>query len=565
MAKDTLFGLQILYDNEALNAASGGDLLTNWKAHIDSAAALGVDVIRLPGDWRGVQGDGPGQYSQWYLDAVGAVTAYAKDLGIKVVVNFAHSPHWATDGSHPDGTAESLWSPPLGANVAHYVSSLLKVHEAIKAAGALDTVVGWEIWNEPNTTTYWKNGGVRANTDVQIELSEVQNYVNVLNQSYDALKAADPAAVVLGGSLAGCDFDYLAKMYELGAKFDGLAVHPYPKANPFNNGLTYGPNEIDSRDPLALVWSFKPGADALRAMMVAQGDANKKMWFTEFGWSSDSSWGAAGSPEKQAAYITEAMNYVPAMDYVAAAINFRGYDVPGNTFGMYDFNGAMKPSGLALREFMFDLHPKKYESIVRGLEADFVAQSAMFRHAETKVTVDLRDLNARLDGPNLKNIVGSAFADSLTGSNGFNKLFGQSGKDKLVGRGGDDTLDGGRGRDVITGALGADKLWGGAGPDTFDYNNIKESSVSSRDTVFDFTSGLDKIDLSTIDAVAGSAANQAFRWIGFDQFSGAAGQLRQAYSPLGVIIEGDVNGDRTADIQIVMANGAALQAFDFIL
>jgi hypothetical protein len=566
MANDTLFGLQVLFESAGLRAAAGDDLRNSWKAHIDAAAALGVDVIRFPGDWRGLQPTSSSEFNQWYLDGVTSTIKYANDLGIKVVMNFAQSPYWATNGTAPELSPEALWYPPLGANVTHYVASLLKLHETLGNAGLLDAVVGWEIWNEPNTTTYWKSGGLRPETDVQIELSEVQNYVTLLNASYDALKAADPSAVILGGSLAGCDFDYLAKMYQLGAKYDGLAVHPYPKANPFNDGLTYGPGAIDTRDPLALVWSFKPGIEALRAMMVANGEADVKMWFTEFGWSSENTWGAAGSPERQGAYTAEALRYVVDMDYVAAAITFRSYDVADNSFGMYTADGALKPAGLALREFMFNLNPKSYENIQPGLEADFAAQTAVFRHAARKAVVELKSLNAKLDGPtDLLHIVGSAFADSLTGTGTTNKVFGQWGSDKIYGRSGADMLDGGRGRDLLRGDRGADTLSGGAGADKFEYDRVIESNLAKHDTILDFAIGMDKIDLSTIDAVAGSGSNQRFTWIGSAEFSNVAGQLHQRADASGTVIEGDINGDGVADIKILLANAANLQATDFIL
>jgi Ca2+-binding RTX toxin-like protein len=64
----------------------------------------------------------------------------------------------------------------------------------------------------------------------------------------------------------------------------------------------------------------------------------------------------------------------------------------------------------------------------------------------------------RLSG--IENLIGSDFADSLTGDAAANELFGGGGNDILVGGGGDDRLRGGE---------GADALSGGAGSDTADY------------------------------------------------------------------------------------------------
>lgn len=60
-----------------------------------------------------------------------------------------------------------------------------------------------------------------------------------------------------------------------------------------------------------------------------------------------------------------------------------------------------------------------------------------------------------------ENVVGSLFADKITGNNLANVLAGLAGNDKLYGMGGDD---------VLIGGAGADELYGGDGTDTADYS-----------------------------------------------------------------------------------------------
>jgi len=76
----------------------------------------------------------------------------------------------------------------------------------------------------------------------------------------------------------------------------------------------------------------------------------------------------------------------------------------------------------------------------------------------------------------VENVVGSAFADHISGDAADNALYGENGNDTLSGAGGDDQLfggqgtdrlDGGDGADTLTGGAGADLLTGGAGPDVF--------------------------------------------------------------------------------------------------
>ncbi|MFK7754906.1 MAG: calcium-binding protein [Sedimentitalea sp.] len=82
----------------------------------------------------------------------------------------------------------------------------------------------------------------------------------------------------------------------------------------------------------------------------------------------------------------------------------------------------------------------------------------------------------------IEDVVGSSYDDRLLGSAIGNTIDGQSGNDLLSGRGGRDFLDGGRGDDVLV---------GGRGLDVFIFND------DGFDTVRDFTSGQDDIDLSS--------------------------------------------------------------------
>lgn len=73
----------------------------------------------------------------------------------------------------------------------------------------------WEVWNEPNSPTYWTAGPER--------------YVQLLKAAYLGVKRGNPQATVIGGSLSGVDLVYLRKMLDAGAAqwMDALSVHPY--------------------------------------------------------------------------------------------------------------------------------------------------------------------------------------------------------------------------------------------------------------------------------------------------------------------------------------------------
>ncbi len=89
-------------------------------------------------------------------------------------------------------------------------------HYAAWAAAAVrrykDRIRHWEIWNEPNIF-FWS--GPR------------ELYPVLLNRAYEAIKAEDPQAVVLGCSTAGIDTAFIREVMNAGGRFDALTIHPY--------------------------------------------------------------------------------------------------------------------------------------------------------------------------------------------------------------------------------------------------------------------------------------------------------------------------------------------------
>jgi Ca2+-binding RTX toxin-like protein len=94
---------------------------------------------------------------------------------------------------------------------------------------------------------------------------------------------------------------------------------------------------------------------------------------------------------------------------------------------------------------------------------------------------------------------------SLTGDEGANRIIANGGDNTLMGLAGDDTILGDAGDDKLTGGLGRDTLTGGDDTDTFVFG-AADSSASVFDTITDFVTGVDKIDLSTVGAGGLTAA-----------------------------------------------------------
>ena len=174
-------------------------------------------------------------------------------------------------------------------------------------------IAAYEVWNEPNLTREW--GGLPPDPAA---------YAVLLKACYQAIKAADPKAIVISAGLAPTDNadpavsmpdqDFYRGLYAAGgaAYFDMLGVH----APGFGN-----PPERSPADTLAdpfwqsRVWTFRHVEDT-RALMVAAGDAGKQIAVTEMGWTTDSihpnySWYAVDQ-QTQADYLVRAFQYAKA-------------------------------------------------------------------------------------------------------------------------------------------------------------------------------------------------------------------------------------------------------------
>ena len=124
---------------------------------------------------------------------------------------------------------------------------------------------------------------------------------------------------------------------------------------------------------------------------------------------------------------------------------------------------------------------------------------------------------------------------------------------------------GNSGNNILNGLGGADILTGGQGSDKFVFTALAHSTPSASDIITDFVTGSDIIDLSTIDANTSKGGNQAFAF-GGQNANVVANSVTWVESSGNTIVQADVNGDTTADLQIVLlGTNLHLHATDFIL
>jgi len=155
--------------------------------------------------------------------------------------------------------------------------------------------------------------------------------------------------------------------------------------------------------------------------------------------------------------------------------------------------------------------------------------------------------------------------DLVVAGNGDDLVFAGPGNDNVVGGFGNDTLYGQEGNDAIGGGPGRDVLGGGIGADLFTYAFAQDSAGpgaggAGYDVILDFQPGIDRIDLSLIDANPFLLGDQAFVFAA-GGLTGQAGQV----TLVGNSLFADTNGDRVPDLDVYLLNVFSLTAADFSL
>jgi len=187
-----------------------------------------------------------------------------------------------------------------------------------------------------------------------------------------------------------------------------------------------------------------------------------------------------------------------------------------------------------------------------------------------------------LDQINLDNAWDEGNTDAhmldLMGVSKFNKgtvefknvenVLGGAGTDTIYGTDKANLINGGQGDDVITGRGGADTLVGWTGKDTFVYADVEDSGLDAKhDVITDFTHGEDTLDFSLLHP---DTRKDKLAFIETDKFDGGKGELHfKIYNEAGdsndhTIVEVDMNGDKTADLQIYLDDVMHLNKGDFM-
>lgn len=291
-------------------------------------AAAGIEWVRLDMCWCSLQNGGPGPFNAGYLARADTAVDAARSRGLSVLAVLYGTPGWANGG-------KPFNDPPANPDDFGAVAESLAAH----FQGRVDA---WEVWNEPNLAHLWTG--------------TPEQYGALTRAAYPRFKSGDPEAQVVFGSTSGNDDGWLARAYAAGAAghFDVLSTHPY-------QGVTDAPPELPDTGH---IWWFTHVA-AVRSLMVANGDAGKEIWLTEFGWSAhdDPLEGPNGvTQEEQADYLIRTFDLVRrSYPFVTSVFWYNERDtISGNlredNFGLLRRDHSEKPVYAVLRDYLLT-HP----------------------------------------------------------------------------------------------------------------------------------------------------------------------------------------------------------------
>jgi hypothetical protein len=251
--------------------------LSRTIKELDQIQAAGLTVARFDFSWRGAEPRRKGSYDVPTLTKLDSVLRELDARGIAPIITVIETPAWA----RPAGSG--IFTPPTNRqDYADFLGVLAR-----RYADRPNMV--WEVWNEPNLPEFWQTGPNPA------------EYADLLVRAYATIKATDPDATVLGGSIVFNDLKFLRGMYQNGARgsFDGLALHPYAP----------GRSPDDHSDPSAMF----PAVQDMKSVMAANGEPDKPIWITEMGWGVD-----LVTDEARATYLRRAVELVRSWPYVRA-------------------------------------------------------------------------------------------------------------------------------------------------------------------------------------------------------------------------------------------------------
>jgi Cellulase (glycosyl hydrolase family 5) len=308
----------------------------------------GFNMVKHQVEWSAVE-TAPGQFDWTELDAVIA-TAIATRT--RIMLSVQHAPTF--DRSPSSGMFPS--------DPATYRTLMQAV--ATRYRGK---VQAYEIWNEENLSRETGVGNV-----------DPSHYLPVLAAGSAGVRAGDPNATVLlgapsptGANIAGQSIDDLQYLNQLYALNGGEAKRYYDALSAHPSGFSTPPDCTPQTPQCSLsgAWNTHPSFFAFtrvgqyRDTMMRNGESDKKIWFSEFGYCSGATpppgyeYCKYLTPQNQADFLVRAVARARALDYVAGMVvwnlNFQQV-VPASDekwgFGVLNADGTPRAAYAALAQ-----------------------------------------------------------------------------------------------------------------------------------------------------------------------------------------------------------------------
>lgn len=241
----------------------------------ETAAGLHMDWVRLmvfshvkqTFAWKDLE-PAPGQ---WDFTRADAIVDEVTGRGLQLVVRLSDAPTWTHPNVPRYTNAEIVDAPPD--DLALWGDYCGRI--AARYAGR---VSAYQIWNEPNLSREW--GGREP---------DPPGYVALLQTCSQAIRAADPAAILISAGMAPTgnwdvtawpDDLYLQRLYDLDFQqwIDVVGVH----------APGYGEPHTDPADAPGghRFFSFRRVED-IRRLLIRNGDAARQLAILETGWTTD--------------------------------------------------------------------------------------------------------------------------------------------------------------------------------------------------------------------------------------------------------------------------------------
>lgn len=243
--------------------------VTKRERQVSMIADAGFHWIRQEFQWEDIEIHGKGDFSDRrnFPEGIDSWAKYdnivdlAGQYGLEIIARLSNPPAWSRVNGDDDG---AMAPPDDLADYEDFVSAVVDRYQG--------RITFFQVWNEPNIYPEWGNRNV-----------DPEGYTELLCRAYDAIKTANPDAVVLSGALAPTlelsgrnmnDLVFLQRMYDAGAKdcFDILTMQGY--------GLWSGPTDKRQK-PTSINYARNV---LVRDLMVQNGDENKSIWISEMNW-----------------------------------------------------------------------------------------------------------------------------------------------------------------------------------------------------------------------------------------------------------------------------------------